>query len=172
MVALRRAARSKEVVFMLSISAAKIGFATRLTLAAAAVAAVLVALPAQADTIAVSVDRAKVMRISRPADVVIVGNPAIADATVQDNQTLIITGKSFGTTNLIVLDAMGQSIADSIVTVTQPDDGLVTVYRRASRQTLSCTPDCSPTLAIGDNSSAFDAVNSQISAHGSSSAPK
>src|SRR4029077_7554810 len=110
MVALRRAARSKEVVFMLSISATKFGFATRLTLAAAAVAAVLVALPAQADTIAVSVDRAKVMRISRPADVVIVGNPAIADATVQDNQTLIITGKSFGTTNLIVLDAMGQSI--------------------------------------------------------------
>jgi Flp pilus assembly secretin CpaC len=134
--------------------------------AMAAVAAVLVALPAKADSISVSVDRAKVLRMSRPAEVVIVGNPSIADATVQDNQTLIITGKSFGTTNLIVLDSAGQSIADTIVTVTQPDDGLVTVYRRASRQTLSCTPDCSPTLAIGDTGSAFDAVNSQISAHG------
>jgi Flp pilus assembly secretin CpaC len=134
--------------------------------AIAAVAAVLVALPARADSVSVSVDRAKVMRMSRPAQVVIVGNPSIADATVQDNQTLIITGKSFGTTNLIVLDAAGQSIADTIVTVTQPDDGLVTVYRRASRQTLSCTPDCSPTLAIGDTGSAFDTVNSQISAHG------
>ena len=134
--------------------------------AIAAVAAVLIALPARADSVSVSVDRAKVMRMSRPAQVVIVGNPSIADATVQDNQTLIITGKSFGTTNLIVLDAAGQSIADTIVTVTQPDDGLVTVYRRASRQTLSCTPDCSPTLAIGDTGSAFDTVNSQISAHG------
>jgi len=155
---------------MVSISGTKLGFATRLTLAVAAVASVLAALPARADTISVAVDRAKVMRISRPADVVIVGNPAIADATVQDNQTLIITGKSFGTTNLIVLDSMGQSIADSIVTVISSDEGLVTVYRRAARQTLSCTPDCSPTLAIGDTGTTFDAVNSQISVHGSAAA--
>src|ERR1043165_2889285 len=112
---------------MVSISGTKLGFATRLTLAVAAVASVLAALPARADTISVAVDRAKVMRISRPADVVIVGNPAIADATVQDNQTLIITGKSFGTTNLIVLDSTGQSIADSIVTVVSSDEGRVTV---------------------------------------------
>ena len=172
MVALRRAALVKEVLFMGSFSGSKLGLVARMALAAASLATVLAAVPAQADTISVAVDRAKVLRISRPADVVIVGNPAIADATVQDNQTLIITGKSFGTTNLIVLDSTGQSIADSIVTVTQSDDGLVTVYRRASRQTLSCTPDCSPTLAIGDTGTAFDAVNSQISAHGSSATPK
>jgi Flp pilus assembly secretin CpaC len=157
---------------MSSLRRQKSGRAAQWSLAAAAVAAVLVALPAQAEPISISVDRAKVMRMSRPAEVVIVGNPAIADATVQDNQTLIITGKSFGSTNLIVLDATGQSIAEEIVTVTQPDDGLVTVYRRASRQTYSCTPDCSPTLSIGDNSTVFDAVNSQISAHGSTSQPK
>ena len=128
--------------------------------------AVAGALPARAEPLTVDVDRAKVMRMSRPADVVIVGNPAIADATVQDNQTLIITGKSFGSTNLIVLDAMGQSIVEEIVTVTQPDDGLVTVYRRASRQTFSCTPACSPTLSIGDNDSSFAAVSQQIQTHG------
>src|SRR5882757_9835920 len=89
----------------------------RLLLAAAGAAVVATAIPAFADTITVAVDRAKVMRMSRPADVVIVGNPSIADATVQDNQTLIITGKSFGSTNLIVLDAAGQSIAESVVTV-------------------------------------------------------
>ena len=60
------------------------------------------------------VDRAKVMHISRPAATVIIGNPAIADATIQDNQTLIITGRSYGTTNLIVLDSAGQPIADEI----------------------------------------------------------
>ena len=139
----------------------------KLLLAVGTVAAgVAAALPVRADTISVDVDRAKVMRMSRPADVVIVGNPAIADATVQDNQTLIITGKSFGSTNLIVLDAMGQSIAEEIVTVTQPDDGLVTVYRRASRQTYSCTPGCSPTLSIGDSDSSFAAVSQQIQTHG------
>jgi Flp pilus assembly secretin CpaC len=139
----------------------------KLLVAAGVVAGTAVsALPARADTVSVDVDRAKVMRMSRPADVVIVGNPAIADATVQDNQTLIITGKSFGSTNLIVLDAMGQSIVEEIVTVTQPDDGLVTVYRRASRQTFSCTPACSPTLSIGDNDSSFAAVSQQIQTHG------
>jgi Flp pilus assembly secretin CpaC len=131
-----------------------------------AATASLSATQAVADPIAVAVDRAKVLRISRPADIVIVGNPAIADATVQDARTLIITGHSFGSTNIIVLDAAGQAIAEEIVTVTAPDDGLVTVYRRASRQTYSCTPDCSPTLAIGDNTATFDAVNAQIQAHG------
>jgi Flp pilus assembly secretin CpaC len=140
--------------------------APRLLLAVAVAAAgVSVSLPVRAD-VSVAVDRAKVMRVSRPADIVIVGNPAIADATVRDNQTLIITGRSFGSTNLIVLDAEGQAIAEEIVTVTQPDDGLVTVFRRASRQTYSCTPQCAPTLTIGDSDSVFNAVNSQIQAHG------
>lgn len=125
------------------------------------------AIAAKAEPISVMVDRAKVMRVSRPADIVIIGNPAIADATIQDNRTLIITGRSFGTTNLIVLDAEGQAIADEIVTVGSPDDQVVTVYRRASRQTYSCTPDCSPTLAIGDNSVVFESVTEQIQAHGS-----
>jgi Flp pilus assembly secretin CpaC len=117
---------------------------------------------AAAEPIDVVVDRAKVLRISKPADVVIIGNPAIADATIQDSQTLIITGRSFGTTNLIVLDAGGQTIADETITVGPQDENVVIIYRRASRQTLSCTPECSPTLAVGDNTISFDTVSTQI----------
>jgi Flp pilus assembly secretin CpaC len=119
-------------------------------------------LAAAAEPIDVVVDRAKVLRISKPADVVIIGNPAIADATIQDSQTLIITGRSFGTTNLIVLDASGQTIADETITVGPQDENVVIIYRRASRQTLSCTPECSPTLAVGDNTISFDTVSTQI----------
>lgn len=118
------------------------------------------------EPIQVVVDRAKVMRISRPADVVIIGNPAIADATVQDSQTLIITGRSFGSTNLIVLDADGLAIADETISVGPQNDQVVTVYRRAARQTFSCTPDCSPTLAMGDSATAFESVSDQIQSHG------
>ena len=76
----------------------------RAVLSASVAAAVLLpVLPAQAEVM-LAVDRAKVLRVNRPADVVIIGNPAIADATVRDSQTLIITGHSFGSTNLIVLD--------------------------------------------------------------------
>lgn len=115
--------------------------------------------------ITVVIDRAKVMRISRPADTIIIGNPTIADATIQDNQTLIITGRSYGSTNLIVLDAAGQPIAEEILMVESTNDAVVTVFRRSSQTTLSCTPQCAPTLTIGDNGVAFDSVNAQIGAH-------
>jgi Flp pilus assembly secretin CpaC len=139
----------------------------RVALAGAILAPLLAAPAAEAaeEPISVTIDHAKVMRISRPADVVIIGNPAIADATIQDNQTLIITGRSFGTTNLIVLDAAGQPIADQMLIVGAANSDVVTVYKRAARQTFSCTPDCSPTLTIGDNSAVFDAVNTQIESH-------
>jgi Flp pilus assembly secretin CpaC len=127
-------------------------------------AAPLAALAAD-EPISVIIDRAKVMRISRPADTVIIGNPAIADATIQDNRTLIITGRTYGTTNLIVLDSSGQAIADDVLTVTASDDDVVTVFKRASRVTLSCTPDCSPTLTIGDQGTSFVTTNDQIQAH-------
>lgn len=129
--------------------------------------AIAVVMPAAAEPIAVKVNHAKVMRISRPADIVIIGNPAIADAIIQDQQTLIITGRSFGTTNLIVLDATGEAIADEQITVGASQDNVVTVFRRASRQSYSCSPECSPMLAVGDNESAFDAVSAQIQTQGS-----
>ena len=136
-----------------------------LTLAAGLAGALVCALPAAAESIEVIVDQAKVMRISRPADIVIIGNPAIADATIQDNQTLIITGHSYGTTNLIVLDASGQAIADEMVIVGPQNEQVATVYKRGKRETFSCSPDCSPTLALGDSPATYDAVNSQVQSH-------
>ena len=135
-----------------------------LTFAGLASVAAFAATAGAAEPISVIVDRAKVLHISQPADVVIIGNPAIADATIQDSQTLIITGRSYGTTNLIVLDKQGQSIADDIVTVEPSNDQVVTVYRRASRQTLSCTPECSPVMSLGDTPNVFDSANAQIQA--------
>jgi Flp pilus assembly secretin CpaC len=124
-----------------------------------------------ADALSVTIDHAKVMHISRPADIVIVGNPGIADATIQDQQTLIITGRSYGSTNLIVLDSSGKAIAEETLTVEPSNDNVVAVYKtvdkRLTRQTFSCTPnDCSPTLAIGDDGTAFSAASAQIKEHG------
>lgn len=114
------------------------------------------------DPITIKMDRAKVMRVSRPAATVVVGNPSIADATIQDRQTLIITGRSFGTTNLIVLDEAGEPIADELLTVSAPDDGMVTVYAGADRRSFSCAPDCQPVMTLGDTSTAFSDARSQL----------
>ena len=118
------------------------------------------------DPIRVTIDRALVMPISRPADTVIIGNPIIADATVRDAKTLIITGKSYGTTNLIVLDVNGGQIDNELLTVVPGEDQVVTVYRRSDRQTLSCTPACAPSITLGDNKDVFDSTKGQISGRG------
>ncbi|MEO0635198.1 MAG: pilus assembly protein N-terminal domain-containing protein [Pseudomonadota bacterium] len=83
-------------------------------------------------------DQAKVFRISRPASTIIVGNPGLLAATVQDLQTIVLTGKAFGTTNMIVLDDAGQPILDEMVIVSQNETSLVRVYSGADVKTLSC----------------------------------
>ncbi|WP_319530577.1 pilus assembly protein N-terminal domain-containing protein [uncultured Cohaesibacter sp.] len=110
----------------------------------------------------VKVDRAKVMRVSRPAHMIILGNPAIADATIKDSQTLIITGKQYGTTNLIVLDSDGEPIADEVLRVTSPLDSHVVIYKGKARETMTCAPECEPTFRIGDNTDVVQGLASQI----------
>ncbi len=100
-------------------------------------------LPAQAEgAIPVAMNQAKILKLSRPADTIVIGNPAIADASVQDAHTIVLTGKGFGVTNVVVLDTDGVPIMDEQVVVSRSDESSVRVYRRASVQTLSCTPYC------------------------------
>lgn len=117
-----------------------------------------------ATPITVTVDRAKVFRISRPAATVIIGNPAIADATIEDDVTLVLTGRSFGVTNLIVLDRDGEPVVDETVVVRGHETNTVRIYRRNNRETLACAPVCEPTLTIGDNMERFEFAQEQIQA--------
>ncbi len=117
--------------------------------------------------VVVTVDRAKVFRISSPAATVIIGNPSIADATVEDDVTLVLTGRSFGVTNLIVLDRNGQPIVDETIVVKGHEQNTVRIYRREERVTLACAPVCEPTLTIGDNAQVFEFAQEQIQARNS-----
>lgn len=116
------------------------------------------------DAVVVTVDRAKLFRVSRPASTVIVGNPAIVDAVIEDAKTLILTGRSFGVTNLIILDTDGEPIVDKTILVRGHETGTVRIYRRANRETMACAPVCEPTLTIGDNNKKFSFASQQIQA--------
>jgi len=110
--------------------------------------------PAVAETsepISVKVNMARILRISAPAATVIIGNPGVADITIQDPQTLVLTGRSYGQTNLIVLDSAGNPVADTIVSVVQGQADTVTVYTGTVRTTLSCQPECQPMIMLGDD---------------------
>ncbi|MBS9719246.1 pilus assembly protein N-terminal domain-containing protein [Tianweitania sp. BSSL-BM11] len=99
--------------------------------------------PASAETgVQVMMNEAKIIKVARPIDTVVIGNSAIVDAAVQNNTTIVLTGKGFGSTNVVLLDKDGQAIVDQQVTVSRQDSGSVRVYRRAQMQTLSCTPYC------------------------------
>ena len=101
------------------------------------------AVPAMAEEgIYVVMNQAKIVKLARPADTIIVGNPAIADASVQDATTIVLTGKGFGVTNLVVLDAEGNPVVDQQVTVSRQTTDSLRIYRRADIQMLSCTPYC------------------------------
>lgn len=122
---------------------------TERALAATACGAILVAglMPASAapqtskiESVIVMVDHAKVVRLPEKAQTVIIGNPAIADVAVQKNGVMVVTGKSFGVTNLIALDAGGALLAESLVRVGADSDSLLTVQRGLERESYSCTP--------------------------------
>ena len=114
-----------------------------LAFAFAAAATAWLAAPAGAETgIQVVMNQAKIVKLSQPADTIVIGNPAIADAAVQDASTIVLTGKGFGVTNVVVLDREGSPIMDEQVTVTRQDASTVRIYRRSGIQTLSCTPRC------------------------------
>lgn len=109
--------------------------------------------PAIADSapVSVKVNMARILRIDAPAATVIIGNPGIADITIQDPQTLVLTGKSYGQTNLIILDSTGNPIADTMIQVTQDTADVVTVYVGDRRQSYSCEPVCQSIIMMGDD---------------------
>lgn len=92
--------------------------------------------------IKVVMNQARIVKLARPADTIIIGNPEIADASVQDADTIVLTGKGFGVTNMVVLDTNGAPIVDEQIVVSRQTADSVRVYRRSSVQTLSCTPYC------------------------------
>jgi len=124
--------RSGRIIVRQSARAAFIGSA--LVLASAQAIA--------ASGIDVVMNQAKIVKLARPADTIVIGNPAIADASVQDDTTIVLTGRGFGVTNLVVLDQDGNPIVDEQVIVSRDNPHSVRVYRRATVQTLSCTPFC------------------------------
>ena len=123
------------------------------------------------DAVAVIVDHAKVIKLPEKTQTVIVGNPMIADISVQKNGILIVTGKSFGVTNFIALDASGGMLAESRVTVRAATDAVVTVQRGMDRESYSCAPQCQPAIQLGDSVKFFGDVGGQASSRNQMSAP-
>nr|WP_313613578.1 pilus assembly protein N-terminal domain-containing protein [Agrobacterium sp.] len=118
------------------------------SLAKLTIAAMVILLPlagvatSDDDMLRVSMNHARVLRLDRPVSKVIVGNAKVADATVSDAHTIVLTGRSYGTTNLVLLDADGNAIVDERILVSIDEGNTVRVFKQTERTVLSCTPNC------------------------------
>lgn len=133
-----------------------------LVVAAALAASITASGTATAEVLAIGVDVATLKKLESEAATIIVGNPFIADVTVQDNSLLVITGKNYGTTNLIVLNESGTEIANYDLTVTSSGVGRVTLYRGSARASYVCEPRCERALDVGDNVEGFETLKKQV----------
>jgi Flp pilus assembly secretin CpaC len=132
------------------------------SLTAIALCAAAWAGPALAGTeVVLRTDEAKIISVSGQPGTVVVGNPGIADVTVRRDQ-LFVMGRSFGTTNMIVLDRDGNQLAALDVVVTMNDDKAVQVFKAGARMSYACAPECEATMQIGDRTEFFDGVGKQI----------
>ena len=116
-------------------------------LAAAAMLAAPALAAAQSASLNVEIDQARRVQLHGPAGSVIVGNPQIADVTVVDANTLYITGKGYGVTEVVAVDPIGRTVFQSQVVVTAGDGGgRVRVWRGAQATEMACASSCSPSL--------------------------
>ena len=120
---------------------------SRAAILAVAIAAQLALVPAGSaladdEMMRVYMDHARVFKLDRPVSKVIIGNADVADATVADARTIVVTGRNFGTTNLVILDQDGNAIVDERILVSIDEGNTVRVYKQTSRTVLSCTPNC------------------------------
>lgn len=114
------------------------------------------------EAISVAVDFAKLLKLPPGTTTLVVGNPGVADVSIQRNQLMVVTGRSYGRTNLIALDAGGGVISESVIVVSNADQGSLVVQRGLDKESLVCNPNCAPSLQIGDGAGRFTALKSQI----------
>jgi Flp pilus assembly secretin CpaC len=128
--------------------------------------------PARAqDKITVKLDQAQILKLPPRTSIVVLGNPIIADVTLlKKSGSMILTGKSYGRTNLLALDAQGQTLGQSVVEVVAAGDSLI-VQLGSARQSYSCDPRCQPTFALGDDTSFTGGVSGQITSRNTLAQP-
>lgn len=121
----------------------------------------LIAVPALAtEPLVVVLDRARLVKMPENVATVVVGNPLIADVSIQVGGMMVLTGKGYGVTNLLLLDRAGKVLLEAAVEVQGAPDTVV-VYRGINRESYSCTPFCERRITLGDTPEFFDATLGQ-----------
>ncbi len=113
--------------------------------------------------IQVPVDEARIVELADKPGTIIVGNPSIADVSLRNDTLLIVQGKSYGATNIIVLTRDGKQIANMDVLVQARYRHALSVFSSSGRKSFRCKPFCETELNVGDNDGYFQQISKQSS---------
>lgn len=91
------------------------------------------------DNLTVGVHQSRRVLLHGSAATVVVGDPKVADVAMIDAHSVIIMGKAYGATQLIVTDHAGRVLLDGQITVSGQDTGRMTLYRGTTVSDYACT---------------------------------
>ena len=131
---------------------------------AIAISSLFLATNAQADQVWLTMDQVRPYEIKVPAGQIVVGNPGIADVSVQDKSRLLLFGKAPGLTNIFIFDENGKTIENLKIRVKSASSDMLTVHRGSARVTYNCTTNCEATVTVGDDRTVFEEVAGQADA--------
>jgi len=103
-----------------------------------------------AEPIVIRSDQSQIITMARQPATVVVGNPSIADVTIQ-GLNVFLHARSYGTTNIIILDDAGKQLADYEVTVMLGGSNNLAMFKGGLQYTYVCAPDCEVSLHVGDD---------------------
>src|SRR5437588_11797560 len=79
------------------------------------------------EELSVTLDQAKLLKLPEKVATIVIGNPLIADVAVQSGGLVVVTGKGYGSTNIIVLDRAGTVLMERAIVVSGPSEQTVAV---------------------------------------------
>jgi hypothetical protein len=131
---------------------------------AAALTVMLSAPASAAEPFKVVLDQASILKLPEGTSTIVVGNPLIADVSIQAGGLAIVTGKGYGATNLVALDRAGLTLMERELQVRGGGESTVFVYRGVERESYACAPTCERRITLGDSPTFFSATANQTDA--------
>jgi hypothetical protein len=101
------------------------------------------------ERITVKMDESMILNFAGEAGSVVIGNPSIADATSLGSK-ILLHGRSYGSTNLIVLDSNGKELISFDLTVVVGSNDAVALFKDGNRYSYVCAPLCQVSTQVGD----------------------
>ena len=117
-----------------------------------------------AEPFKVVLDQASILKLPEGTSTIVVGNPLIADVSIQAGGLAIVTGKGYGATNLVALDRSGATLMDRELQVRGGGESTVFIYRGVERESYACAPICERRITLGDSPAFYTATANQTDA--------